>query len=764
MARGLGARARALVAVAAMVAVGAVGTGPAAADEGVAVETQARYVVDGAGGPVQVAVTVRLTNTTPDTAQWLYFYDTYAIAVPAGATGVTATSDGRPLRVEVSDSEDPSTQYAEASFAPLYHGRSRTLEWTYQFAGAPVRSERLTRVGPGYATFAVEASGDAGHVSVEVVAPAAMTVDTSAGDFVATPDGDTVRYVATTSTDDAGIWAVVSARDPLVADQEEVTLAGETVTLESFPGDTEWADFVAGHVDEGFPVLEELIGADWPGGLKTIREDVAPQALQYAWFDSEADNIVVAEDLDAVTLFHELAHTWFDGSNVVDRWLFEGLAETVAQRVVTETDGSATPRPTPARDAEAAVPLTAWTDDDHGSFEREDYAYAASYTAVSALLAGLDDEELAAVLAGTFLGESAYAPAGSHDVPWTATDWRRFLDLVEVRGGVTDADTVYRSWVVTPEQVALLEERATARTTYTAVDDADGAWQPPLGVRRAMASWQFADAVADVDALADAPRAAAAVAAAAQAAGLPEPAAVRDVYEGAVTTDDYAGLTVLLDRTAEALPVLGEAHDRAEGGSDPFSQLGQLVLGVDDTEREAAAAMDSADPETARAAAEDAIGRARLAPLVGALLVLLVVAAGGVVGWRVRRARRRHRVDPGTQDQPGSVVQDALEEQVVLPASGDAQVLLGEPVPDEPVVLEDGLRGDVVDEGRGLEAVEAELVPGEVDDHADGGRHEALAGARRGDPVAEAGGVERAAHDRRDVHAPDDVAVVGDEQ
>src|SRR5699024_3735814 len=134
-------------------------------------------------------------------------------------------------------------QLAEASFAPLYHGRSRTLEWTYQFAGAPVRSEHLTRVGPGYATFAVEATGDPGHVSAEVVAPASMTVDTSAGDFAATPDGDVVRYVASASTDDAGIWAVVSVRDPLVADQETVTIGGEPVTLESFPGDAEWSQF-----------------------------------------------------------------------------------------------------------------------------------------------------------------------------------------------------------------------------------------------------------------------------------------------------------------------------------------------------------------------------------------------------------------------------------------------------------------------------------------------------------------------------------------
>ncbi|WP_425955342.1 hypothetical protein [Xylanimonas sp. McL0601] len=679
------ARRRGLLVAAVLAAAWSAGIGPAAAgDPGIAIESHARYVVDPGGGPVQVSVTTTLRNIKPDTASWRFYFDGFTLPVPAGATSVTATSGGRALRVQIDDTDDPTTQIAGTSFAPLYHGRSRTIEWSYLIPGAPVRSANTNRVGPGYATFFVQAVGDQGHVSAEVVAPASMKVDTSDGGFERRPDGDVVRYVRETSTDDDGIWAVVSARDALVSDAKEVTVGSATITLESFPGDSAWTDFVSEHVTKGLPVLERVVGTPWPGGLESIREDVAPQALQYAWFDSSVDDIVVAEDLDAATLFHEMGHAWFDGRRFTDRWLYEGLTEVVAQRVVSETDGNASPRPAPDRGAAVALPLTAWSVDHQGSFDVEDYAYAASSTAVTGLLGKLDDDAFAAVVSAAYAGESGYEPAGSRAEDLRPTDWRRFLDLVEQRGGVRGADQVYRTWVVSADEAKELDARAAARSEYAHVDGADGAWLPPLGLRRAMTEWDFDRAGTVVDALAAAPQAAASVQAAATAAALTVPEVVREAYESAATDARYAEVGPQLERAAEVLPAVGAARDAAARDHDPFSRLGQLALGVDGAAGDALAAIADGDTEGAATAADAATSRAEAAPWVGVgLVAVLLGALAGTVTLGVRRRQRRGRL--------ASVLQDPLEQDVVLPAAGDAEVPLGEPEALESVAGQHGL-------------------------------------------------------------------------
>lgn len=680
---------RSLLVVAAVAAALCAGAGPAAAQDGIAVDSHATYVIDGAGGPVHVTATMTLRNTTPSTATRIYYFNAYSMPVPAGATGLTVTSGGQALTPHVADTDDPTTQVAEVSFAPLYYGRTRTLEWSFDIPGAPVRSANKNRVGPGYATFAVQVAGDPGHVSADVVAPAAMKVDTSGTGFQRDARADGVHYVSTTSTDGDGIWAVVSARDPQKADETKVSADGATITLDSFPGDKAWSDFVSGHVTQGLPVLERTVGMTWPGGLDSIREDTAPQALQYEWFDSATKNIVLSEDLDAATLFHEMGHTWFGPSRFDGRWLSEGLTEVVAQRVVAETDGKASPRPAPDRSAAVAIPLTTWTDADQGSFDVEDYAYAASSTAVTQLLSGLDAKGFAAVVSAAYAGESGYEPAGSKQER-DVTDWRRFLDLVEGRGGsAAAAEKAYRTWVVSPDEAKQLDARAGARTAYAALDKADGAWLPPLGLREAMTGWRFDTARSAVVALAKAPAEAGAVQSAATAADLPVPTAARQAYEAATTEKQYAAAGALLTRTAAAIPAVGRARDDAADGTDPFSRLGGLVLGVGRTAQQAQTELAAGDPGAASEAATTASSRAGMALWVGVGLVVLALAlVAGVVLLSVAGSRRRRTAAAAAGP---SVEQDALEQDVVLPPAGDPEVLLGEPDPDEPVPGEDGL-------------------------------------------------------------------------
>lgn len=612
--------------------------------DGLSETSRTRYEVDGVG-PVRVTVTTTIRNEQAGSGQYVYYWDEYAIPVPAGATDVSATSGGSATSVALEPTEDPSTSAARVSFPPLNYGHERTVEWAYTIPGEPIRSEGYTRVGPGYATFAVNAPGDPGQVEVEIVTPTSMDFDSTWDGFTPILQGTTRTHRATDSTDDHGTWAFVSLRDPDQAETTTVEVGGSELVLESFPGDTEWSTFVAEQLTSGMPHLERAVGMPWPGSLERIREDVSPGVLGYAWFDPAAWEIVIPEDLDAGLLFHELAHAWLDGDRFEDRWVYEGLAEVVGQSVAAETGGPANPLPAPARDAADALPLVAWqeVDVDDGADAVEEYAYAAARAAMSGLVGGLDEEALSSLVAAAYSGESAYDAPGTRDHSGR-TDGRRFLDLVEVRAGVAEAEATYRTWVADAAEVALLDARAPAREAYVVLDAADGAWSPPAGLRAAMTDWAFEDAEAARTAIgADAAEAAGQVQKAARSVGLPDPAAVRDQYEGAESAEEYAALATGLPHAVEAVGEVGDAVAAATGGG-PLAGLGRLLLGVDGAVDDARAALDEGRLDDAVGAAGDASSRSAAAPWLGAGSVVLVLGALG--GGLVVLLRRRRAAGP----------------------------------------------------------------------------------------------------------------------
>lgn len=656
----------------------------AAAEEGLAVESQNRYVVEDAG--VRATTTLTIRNNSPD--QYLtdsvlsFYWDEYGIPVPAGAQNVQATSEGASLQVRIEPTEDPSTAIAVASFRPLGYGRSRSIEWSYTIPGAPFRTADWTRVGPGFAAFAAQGVGDPGSVGVVVVVPASMTFH-STGSFAERREGDAVTYTATENTDEYGIWAVVSARDPERADERAVEFGDNTLQLLSLPGDTAWADFAAERVTAGLPVLEDIIGEPWPGGMDKVREDVSPLVLGQAWFDPRADEIVVAEDLDEATLLHELTHAWLNPFRLQERWLYEGLTQVVAYRAVEALGGTSEPWPAPDRAAPSALALNAW-EEPTGKPDTavDDYAYAAASNAVGQLVGGLDDDTFTALVVAAYAGESAYELVGSVEENQGRTGWQRFLDLVEVRTGNADAAQVYRTWVVDADQAALLDERATARRAYTDVDAADGDWLPPLGLRSAMTDWEFDGAGDVVAGIGTAPADAAAVQEAADAAGLPEPDAVREAYEEAADADAYAALGSMLPRAVAVVGDVGDASRSAAAARDPFSDLGELLLGVDTAAADARAALDLGDLDAAAESADRAARGAGWATPTGIGFVVLVLAlvAGTVLGGARllsrRRATRSAAAAAATVD-PADALPDGSDSAEVVTEVGDAEVACG---------------------------------------------------------------------------------------
>ncbi len=617
----------------------------AVADEGLATGATSRYVLDAKRTTIEASITIELRNVTPDRGDTYYFYNEFSVPVPAGAEKARARSNGSSLPVSLRTTDDASTKLARISFPNLLFGRTRTIELTFEVPGEAPRSKDSTRVGRGYASFAVYGVGDDGRNTVEVVAPSSMTFDATSEAFSASEKGSTTTHTASASDPDGGFFAVVSLRDPKQADERTVEVAGTTLVLRGFRDDPKWSDFVADKVTAGVPVLEKLVGNPWPGGLERIREDTAPSVYGYdGWFDPSDDEIVVGEQFDADLIFHELSHAWLQGDRFTERWVSEGLAQVVAERTVVATGGKARSHPSVSPSSKEALPLNEWGGSaSDRSGEIEAFAYPASYRATRDVTRGLDDKAFAAVVGAAVRGERAYDPAGTRDPDSGRTSWARWFDLLETRAGVDNASAVFSRWALTDDERANLAKRAKERTAYATLDEADGSWLPPEGLRDAMTAWDFERAATVRGQVAELGARAVAVQQAATATGTEVPDVIRTSYEAADQAEQYAALATSLPKAATAVRAVGEAERAASSDRDPLSELGAALLGVDDRTLESVGLLGKGRLDEAAAVADDAKGRADMALLVGVavpLLTFLLLAAGLLLARRVLAGRR----------------------------------------------------------------------------------------------------------------------------
>jgi hypothetical protein len=641
-----GTRARALAAIGGLACLLAI-TPAARADDGLETAGASRYVVDAKRETVRARVTLTLRNTTPSrsTASGVvfYYYDNYVVPVPAGAKNLEARSAGRELDVSLKRTDDPSTRLARISFPRLTYRESRSIVISFEVPGAGPRAEDGTRVGPGYATFAVYGLGDTGRNTVEVVAPTSMMFDSNRDGFATRTAGSTAVHAMTDVDDGGGSWAVVSLRDSAQAAKRQVSVSRTDLLLVGYPDDATWLDFTAEKVQSGIPALEKLVGVPWPGGLQRIREDPTPSVRGYdGWFDPDGDEIVVGESLDDDLLLHELSHAWVNSDRFAGRWMYEGLAQVLAERAVRATGGDVAKRRAVSPRSKSAVPLVAWGGSaDERSQDVDDYGYPASLAAMSDLLAEVPDDRLATVLRAAVSGESAYDQLGTRF--GDRISWQELLDLVEVRGGNRDAADVYRTWVLGPDDAAQLTSRAAARARYTEIDAADGAWLPPRGLRAAMTNWDFERARALDAAIARLGAAASRTQEAARVSGIEVPDVVRKAYEDADSEGEYRALPTTLSRSSSALVAVGGARHVASAERDPLSALGADLLGVSDLASDAELLLASGDIRGSAGCAASALDRSRFALPAGAGAMLLVpvllavLLALCLMAWRLGR-------------------------------------------------------------------------------------------------------------------------------
>lgn len=635
---------------------------PARADGGLVVSSTSRYVVDSEAEQVTGTITMTLRNVAPDEPAndggvRFFFYDAYGIPLPAEAANVRAVSDGDELVVERLRIEGQSGfRLFQIRFPDLLFGDSRTIELSFTLEGQPPRSDDPTRIGPGYATFAVFGPGDPGSNTVEVVVPEDLTVDSTADSFTQAPGGDGLT-VYTSEEDNLapGFAATMSVRSSEVGEGRSVTVGGVPLVLVPYPNDPEWADFIEERADIGLPVLVELVGQPWPGDIDRIRQDSGSLVRGFeGWYSTREREIVLGEALDDGILFHELAHAWVNTSSIEDRWLSEGLAELLAEETANRTDGTFT-RPTAVEATDrAAVPLQTW--DESPGFRGtagDAWAYPASYQVITALLAGLDDAQLSELLADVVTASSPWDLPGRRTLSGGALRTTTFLDLLAAHEAPTvvdgSAESLYVTWVLTDENAARLADRAEAAAAYESFA-AGGPWGPPLAIRAAMSQWDYPRALTLMAERSELPAAAATAQQLSERTGTELPERIRGGYEDADSDRELDAAAAAVTTATNALRRYDEARTAVDSVRGPFGRLGSAVLRLEPTVEAAQQNIVVDEMAASVAASELALERAARATWLGVGLVaagvLLILAAAAFAVALRRRSRRRPVPEP----------------------------------------------------------------------------------------------------------------------
>jgi hypothetical protein len=684
------------------------------------------YTIDFAAGVVRGRIEFAFVNSFVDDPATEEVEETaftgYQFALPGDATNVAATSAAGPVTIAVA----PVDQFLLATIdfgTSLEFLQRLDLAVTFDLPGYAPRTAAPGRANRAFVSFVAWGIGDPGRATVRIVAPTAADVampslDDGTGAYsrpqVVTRGKSTVHtFRAIPEPEQFGLF--VAAADDTKLLQRQVSVAGQDVVIQAWPDDRRWSRFVTRQVRRGLPALAELVGRPARDQQSVyVRESARPGLEGYSgWYDYESGVIEVGEQLDPAVTLHELAHGWFNDDTSFHRWITEGLAEAYANVVIERNGGTPREPERPRPNTPGRQPLNEWEDFDFSrqNQDTETYGYAASYFVIDALLDEIGIERMAAVLDAVDEASAVYADAEpSRPGP---VGWRRFLDLLEEVGGSEQATQLFRRFVLLPAEAGELDPRAEGRRQYEAFLADNTGWAPPAGIGSAMEQWEFADAVALIDAAGRALSARDDFTEAAAGTGVELPAGLQTRFEEATSPD---ALDLVGEEIAELEETLGVVLATEQAAQVERSTLAQLGLGHDDFAtdlagaREAISAGDPAGAEelvaevrSALAVAEP-VGERRAAALADSAanrlgLVAVAAAAGLVLAGLLAlaaRHRRRHRGSGGRSDSDGGSgdVAADLDPSSDTPVDGNVQAGVGDGVElDEDALAGAGLGG-----------------------------------------------------------------------
>ena len=486
---------------------------PVVADGGLRIESTTTFVVDSTTGIVKVNAEFTLTNTLSDKRRGNSverpFFTGFSLPVVASNFGVEAEQNGVPLRVSVS-TEPGARVYSRADVElskRLWAKKTTTVNVRYLIVGAPPRDDNLVRASAAFVAFPAFGVGDPGHTTMRVIVPFGWVID-DVFDGGNPPQrteafgGVVYTFDNIPNPDEVTLWVMASNPSQLAR-----TLFSDIdrniYEIYRWPADKEWARFVTTQL-AAVPAYTDLVGQPWPVSdrLKVL-ETISPEIEGYAGsFDRYTNTIEIGERLDQTTVLHEIGHAWFGDEWYLQRWLYEGFAETYAVEMVRRLGGTPEP-PDPLSHATAgALALNEWsssttaiTDED-----AERFGYNASYAVTSQIVDEIGMDAMREVIAAhqqrrelfpdpTATGTPPVTPADPESP--VIADWRRMLDLLEIVGGSTTAHDLFREWVLTTTEQAELDRRDRVRARYADLVADAGDLGVPERLRPLVELWRW---------------------------------------------------------------------------------------------------------------------------------------------------------------------------------------------------------------------------------------------------------------------------------
>jgi hypothetical protein len=398
---------------------------------------------------------------------------------------------------------------------------------------------------------------------------------------------------------------------------------------------------------DGVPVLEELTGFEWRTDL-TVVQGFGPLIHGYGgWYVDGADRIEIGEDLDAHLILHEISHAWFDADLFAQRWITEGLADAYASRAVERLGAEPWARDDVLVSGPGSVPLNDWdgpTLDGRTLDRSEDFGYSAAWQVTESLIDRVGEDVMAEVLAAAAEDTIAYVGETVPEQVDRTDDWRRYLDLIEERGGVEVSD-LFAEWVAADGDLGLLDARGEARLSYRELERIAADWGLPLALRQAMGEWDFDRAAAMIGGLSEVVRARDALGAAASAIGIAPPS-LETAFESG---EDADVLSAQLAAQRLAVDSVATAISASEAPRTALQRLGLVGAGLEgelSSARASIATGDLADAAARAAFVVDTVEQAQrdgLIRLAGATILILAAALILVVAGRRRRRGRSSR-------------------------------------------------------------------------------------------------------------------------
>lgn len=628
---------------------------------GLDVSSASVFEVETASSVVRARVTLTFANSTIDqmvgTSIRRQYFTGYRFPVPVGSIsqrGVDSNGNDVAITPEPLPGNDSFQLFALTFPEPLFSGDRTTVDITYDITGMPPRSGDPSRVNPAYVAFTAYGVGDAGKASVEVRIPSAFAIDTFGDDdtvAISFADGVT-RYTVDSIADPGDFAFFVSARNDAALARSEFTSSGAAsarFVVRSWPDDLVWQQFVTDQIDEGIPLLAQLIERPWPIERPVeIRQAVTPYLYGYAgWFSATNAELEMGEDLDPDTVLHELSHAWFNSTWFAERWASEGLAQVYTASALALLGETPRPAEQPEAGDPAAIALVDWGAPllEQGADDVEAYGYSTSHWVMQGIVEEVGFAAIADVVDAIDADILAYS--GDDTTPSTAglasgaADWRRLLDLFEQVARSSRAADLIGRHVARPDDADDLAERTDARAAYSALVDSSRTWAPPLAVRQPMADWEFATALDEIDI------ATAVIAQRDQLQAVSDPLGIdvtgdlEDDYEAASNLND---VSATLDQRLAAATVVAEAVAAVDADPGLIEQIGLIGVNPDELAEQARSALAVGDTADAAVAAQRALdliddargtGTQRAAIALAVALVIAVLA--GVIARRPRR-------------------------------------------------------------------------------------------------------------------------------